>query len=551
MKVSLVLVVALATCALLRRRSAAVRHWVLAAAVLCAAAIPAAERLVPSWSLTVDAPELLRRIGAASGSDDPLLPVAPPALVRAGQRGADDPSLQPPGSGSRDSSNPRPATVLMWLWLAGTAGCLLTLAVGFLRLRSIAARADTIRTGAWADALAEIADEYGLTRPITLLCGPHPGVLVTWGLLRPKVLFPRSALTWDARRIRVVLRHELAHVARRDWGTQLAAEILRSVYWFTPLTWMACRRLRDESEQAADDAVLLRGVQPADYAAHLLDLARSMTHHRRLWAAAPGIARPSSLERRITAMLNRQLDRQPISRAARLTCGALVVSLTAVVASLVFAQGGSARVIGSVSDPSGAPLPDTTISLTHRSTGATHAVPTDQAGSFVFATLPPGEYLLEARAIGFAPVKDTMTLAPGDSTQRDFRLNIGSIEETITVGEPQPGPRPARAKSNADIAGILDRFRGRRLQPPIKLNHVAPTYPTALLEAGVSGQVVLMGRVAADGSVTGIEVVTPAHEDLVTAAIEAARQWKFEPTRLWGTPVEVGMKMTFNFRAQK
>lgn len=545
MKVSLILLIALATCALLRRRSAAVRHWVLAAAILCAAAIPVAERLVPSWPMSVAMPMILRGSDGVRGSNDPR-------LQREGSHRSEYRRRQPLLSGSPGSGDPRFAALgaaFQWVWLAGTAACLLTLLVGFIRLRRVARQADEIQAGGWASACAEIEHEYGLRRRVTLLCGSHPGLLVTWGLLRPTILVPPSALAWERSRIRVVLRHELAHVARHDWITQLAAEILRSVYWFNPLAWMACQRLRDESERAADDAVLLRGVHPAEYATHLLDLARSMTHHRRAWAAAPAIARPSSLERRITAMLNRHLDRQPISRRARLVCGALVVGFTAVVASLVFAQAGSARFSGSVVDPSGAPLSDVTISLTHRSSGVTHAAPTDQAGAFSFAALPPGEYLVETRAMGFATTKDTMTLAAGDSTQRDFRLNIGSIEETISVGEPAPGPRPARPKM--DVAGILERFRGKRLQPPIKLTHVAPTYPPTLWDAGVEGQVVLMGRIAADGSVTGIEVVTAAHPDLATAAADAARQWRFEPTRLWGTPVEIPMKMTFNFRAQR
>ena len=126
-------------------------------------------------------------------------------------------------------------------------------------------------------------------------------------------------------------------------------------------------------------------------------------------------------------------------------------------------------------------------------------------------------------------------------------MNIGSIEETINVGQPAAGPRLARPP--IDVAGIVNRFRGQRLQPPIKLNHVAPVYSASLLDGGVGGQVVLMAHVAADGSVTDIEVITAAHPDLVSASIDAARQWRFEPTRLWGTPVEVPIKMTFNFRA--
>jgi TonB family protein len=542
-KISIILLVALALCALLRRRSAAVRHWLLTAAIACAAATPLLERVLPSWPVQVGAPAILQRVGAAR--EDPSASSTANGSMRAGENGR--PVLD--GARSRASSDWRAPGAVWWTWAAGTVVSLFVLLLGFARLASLTARAHHVVTGAWTQAAAEIAGEYGLTQSITVLCGSHPGVLVTWGLLRPKIMIPPAALAWDDARVRIVLRHELAHIARRDWAAQLTAEIVRCVYWFNPLTWIACRRLRDESEHAADDAVLLRGVEASEYAAHLLDLARSMTHHRRAWAAAPAVARPSSLERRITAMLNRHLDRRPISWTARLTCGALVISLTALVASLVFAQGGSARFSGSVSDPTGAPLPDVTVSLTHSSSGVTHAAPTDPAGTFLFATLPPGEYRLEARAMGFAPIKETMMFAPGDSTQREFRLNIGSIEETINIGEPPPAPRPARAKT--DVAGILERFRGQRLQPPIKLNHVAPTYPPALQDAGVGGQVVLMGRIAADGSVTGIEVVTPAHQDLVNAAIAAARQWRFEPTRLWGSPVEVSMKMTFNFRAHR
>ena len=70
MKVALVLLIALTTGALLRRRSAAVRHWLLAAAILCAAALPVAERLLPSWSVPMAAPAIMRL--PARGSEDPL-----------------------------------------------------------------------------------------------------------------------------------------------------------------------------------------------------------------------------------------------------------------------------------------------------------------------------------------------------------------------------------------------------------------------------------------------------------------------------------------------
>ena len=48
-RVSLVIVLALAVLALLRRRSAAMRHWILAAAIVCAATMPALQSVAPRW----------------------------------------------------------------------------------------------------------------------------------------------------------------------------------------------------------------------------------------------------------------------------------------------------------------------------------------------------------------------------------------------------------------------------------------------------------------------------------------------------------------------
>jgi TonB family protein len=61
---------------------------------------------------------------------------------------------------------------------------------------------------------------------------------------------------------------------------------------------------------------------------------------------------------------------------------------------------------------------------------------------------------------------------------------------------------------------------------------------------------VLDSRIGVDGSITDIRVVRSAHEELTRAARDAASQWRFEPTRLWGTPVEAHMIMTFNFERQ-
>src|SRR5437879_142131 len=50
-KISLIVLIGLAGTAVLRRRSAALRHWVLTLAIMCAAATPVLELVVPPWQL--------------------------------------------------------------------------------------------------------------------------------------------------------------------------------------------------------------------------------------------------------------------------------------------------------------------------------------------------------------------------------------------------------------------------------------------------------------------------------------------------------------------
>jgi beta-lactamase regulating signal transducer with metallopeptidase domain len=89
-----------------------------------------------------------------------------------------------------------------------------------------------------------IREQMGIRRRVTLILGSDDCLLVTWGALRPVILLPRVAQGWREDRALVVLQHEFAHIARGDWPVQMIAEGLRAVYWFNPLFWIACRRLR-------------------------------------------------------------------------------------------------------------------------------------------------------------------------------------------------------------------------------------------------------------------------------------------------------------------
>src|SRR5688572_25524929 len=80
---------------------------------------------------------------------------------------------------------------------------------------------------------------------------------------------------------------------------------------------------------------------------------------------------------------------------------ARVVLITVLSAAPLFAQGGNATFLGTVTDQSGAVLPGATVTVTEESTGLARTVVANETGRFVLPALPPGRYALTAELSGF------------------------------------------------------------------------------------------------------------------------------------------------------
>ena len=79
----------------------------------------------------------------------------------------------------------------------------------------------------------------------------------------------------------------------------------------------------------------------------------------------------------------------------------------------------SAALSGSVSDPSGARVPNATVTLTNPEKGITRAFKTNDEGNFSFALLPAGTYTLTVEAAGFKTFKQqAITLEVGQSASQ-------------------------------------------------------------------------------------------------------------------------------------
>ena len=83
--------------------------------------------------------------------------------------------------------------------------------------------------------------------------------------------------------------------------------------------------------------------------------------------------------------------------------------------------------------------------------------------------------------------------------------------------------------------------------PPREIVDAAPVMPEVARQAGIRGVVILEIIIGADGKVTDAKVLRSIPL-LDQAAIDAARQWRYEPTLLNGAPVPVIMTATVNFQ---
>ena len=533
MKLSLVLLAGLAAAACLRSRSAALRHWVLAIAVACGAALPFMEAVVPAWPLYVMPPR------AATAA-------APRASVEVSVR-------ERVGTVARPTARVRDGRAIGWLaaiWMLGTSLSLLMLAAGIARLAWLTAHARRA-SDRWVAFTERIRREHRLRRKVRVLLSDHPSLLATWGVLRPRIIFPAAAATWPDDLVQIILHHEIAHIRRCDWLTQMCGELLRAVYWFNPIAWLACRRLRAESEQACDDDVLRSGTEPSVYAEHLLTLARCFSRHRP-WLPAPAMARRSTLHRRVTAMLNTRIDRKPLALPARLLT---LASLLAVTVAIAAAQT-SATLSGTLLDSQGGLLPAVRVMLTGND-GKTLETQTNASGQFQFAGLVSGDYALEAQLPGFKTHKRSVSVASTNLVQT-IVLELGQVRESITVDDSDvagpvtsAAPAPSRPGCHPQVAATGPTRIGGNVRAPVKLKDVRPLYPASLRGTGTSAEVVLDAVIGTDGLVHDIRARDGSQPAFVDALIAAVTQWQFDATLLNCIPVEVPITIAGRFTPQR
>ena len=190
--------------------------------------------------------------------------------------------------------------VLGLIWLAGFVVTCLVLLRDYRALRRWFVDSVPVTDERLLGILEKSHRATGLTIPVALRHAPRISSPCVAGMFRPVIYLPSNSASWANDTLRMVLLHELGHIARRDLWTSLTARLACLVHWFNPLVWRLRRHLQAQCEYACDALVVSRGVSARDYANALCDVAESPGRPATSLAMAGGAPLRSRVEHLLT-----------------------------------------------------------------------------------------------------------------------------------------------------------------------------------------------------------------------------------------------------------
>jgi Carboxypeptidase regulatory-like domain/TonB dependent receptor-like, beta-barrel/TonB-dependent Receptor Plug Domain len=138
----------------------------------------------------------------------------------------------------------------------------------------------------------------------------------------------------------------------------------------------------------------------------------------------------------------------------------IIVVVSIVLASVMltspcaYPQVAGATLTGTVSDPSGAVIPNAQISINNVATGQERVFTTDSAGFYSSPNLLPGQYTVTVTAAGFSTeVRSGITLTVGGQQRLNITMNVGQVSQKVEV----TGEAPAIQLASSTISGVVSQ----------------------------------------------------------------------------------------------
>ncbi len=141
-----------------------------------------------------------------------------------------------------------------------------------------------------------------------------------------------------------------------------------------------------------------------------------------------------------------------IHNALKTLLGLVAVTALLCASYGLYGQAVNGTLLGTVTDSSGATVPNAKVTVTETSTSLIHQSNTNESGNYTFPDLPPGIYSVTVEASGFKrATQEKIDLASNSSTRVDLTMQAGSVSETILVTTAPPMLQTDRADISTKI----------------------------------------------------------------------------------------------------
>src|SRR5216683_1454344 len=182
-------------------------------------------------------------------------------------------------------------------------------------------------------------------------------------------------------------------------------------------------------------------------------------------------------------MLSRTLGTATLRSVSRTAVTRFLLAIISVLALSLssWSQSTAGRVLGSVTDQSGAAVAGATVVVTDTQRGTSRKLETDASGDYVAPDLIPGSYKIRVEAKGFKSAeRPSVTIEVATDVRADFTLQPGNVSEVITVS----GEIPLLNTTSSALGGTLSNqeindlpLNGRNYENLLQLRPGVMRYP--------------------------------------------------------------------------
>jgi len=239
------------------------------------------------------------------------------------------PQFMVAGSASGAAWTPNSLFLLCsYFYFAGLVYMLIRSTISYGYIRGLRKTGTPVHEG-WKDRLERISEILGIRRKLSFLQSDRIQGPLLIGILKPVVIVPVGMFTHlSVSQVESILTHELYHLKRGDALINLMQLFLEGVLFYNPALWFISDIIRREREHSCDDAVVLTGKDPVNYAKALVKLAEQQQYIR----LAPGAG--GSKKHHFTARIKRIINNKPTNmntqeriKSLLLFAGALILVL--------------------------------------------------------------------------------------------------------------------------------------------------------------------------------------------------------------------------------